>query len=107
MTVHPYSKRFYRAHGLNGTDTSGAVPAGKIWIVRDIDSYSSSGASPQVWWVKLNTTGIPFATFKLAAFSQDGVQWRGRQVLVEGEVITIDTNTYTVDIMISGYELSA
>jgi hypothetical protein len=43
----------------------------------------------------------------VSAASSDSVQWRGRHVLVAGESFFVNPNGNTIDVTISGYELTA
>jgi hypothetical protein len=84
------------------------VPAGKRWVVRDIDAYVSTLSSPAIFFFETDDDIGGFPTFyagKVDAASQDSVQWRGRQVLLAGQTLRVNPNGNTIDVRISGYEL--
>jgi hypothetical protein len=111
VAIPIYSKRFWFQQGLSVPTNSAPVPAGKIWIIRDIDIYMNTGTSPGNVYVSIVNTGLGiypcFYLGKVTSASKDTVQWRGRQVAYGGEAIYIDPSGSTVDVTISGYELSA
>jgi len=98
-----YSKRFIAASGITA-EVSETVPAGVIWILRDVDIYCNAplggsrffleGSIHQTLWSAVTNPN-----------SINAVGWRGRQVLVSGESFYVRADTPT-DVTISGYELS-
>lgn len=105
-----YSKRMFCAAGVTSVTYAGPVPTGKVWIVRDIDAYTSAGISSVIFFFSMTPAGGGAPAFfagKVSAGSSDTVQWRGRQVIPAGEYIQINPNGATIDATISGYELDA
>lgn len=105
----PYSKLLAEGTGSD-TDPPSTylVPAGKVWIVRDIDAYSNAGLADAVLYVKDIVPGYLFAIAKVAVGSQNVVQWRGRQVLDAGaQGLEVASNAGSWTWRISGYELDA
>jgi hypothetical protein len=98
-----YSTQFAAVGGITVPNNFGPVPAGHRWVVRDIDVYASTGASAMTGFAEIN--GVAFAFIKVSGFSQDGVQWRGRQVLMPGDVLTLNPAGQASDWCVSGYDL--
>lgn len=101
-----YSSRLYRVSGLNGGSGTITVPAGEVWIVRDVDAYSGAvvgtvtvrfldiDTGGTIWE---NTGGINTATY---------ASWRGRQVFEAGDSFAFSASDLS-DIRASGYKLLA
>jgi hypothetical protein len=108
MSQRVYSVRHFSAGGLTaGAGTVGpVVPAGFVWVVRDIDALEITGSTPAQMEV-LNPNFQPF-WFIDRNFPQVGAnfQWRGRQVFQAGEQIGFKAFSGTWSIMCSGYSLT-
>lgn len=102
-----YSVRLFQALGLSpGTVVAYTVPAGYRAILRDIDLYSSAGVSNSEIYIE-GALGQTIFHAEVAATTQDSPQWRGRQVLYEGETISVNVGgASSWDVTISGYELT-
>lgn len=100
--MRAYTKRLYFAIET-ARSVSAAVPAGMIWVVRDIDCVPGMdvamtvavGVAPGLWfWVAHldNLSGVRHG------------QWQGRQVLEAGEMLDVYA-TAQATFMVTGYEL--
>lgn len=98
-----YSTRFLEEVGLDGL-ASYTVPAGFTAVLRDLDAYNASGiAVGRIFLLGHLGQTIWFA---VSAEEQDTYQsWRGRQVLLEGEKFTVNTEVHW-DVTVSGYLLT-
>jgi len=100
-----YSAVFYAASGISSPVTMFTVPAGEVWVVRDIDAYNNAGASmSDIYFVDSVSNGT-FFYGKVAAASKDTVQWRGRQVFTFGGGAYVNPNGSNWDVRVSGYRL--
>ena len=101
-----YSNRLIEEKGLSGPATF-VVPAGYIAVIRDLDVYYGNqlfpayarliGAANQKLWSVSNSIG-----------SESYAQWRGRQVFLAGETITVSVDEGgEADVTLSGYLLIA
>lgn len=83
------------------------VPAGLVYVVRDIDVRCDSASSGDTL-VVFNQVGGFLRVFvhdpAINGFSQE---WRGRQVFAEGETVQVESFQGSWDVAISGYGLSA
>lgn len=107
MARSVYSLRIYSgvvdpAAGIVGP----IVPAGLIYIVRDIDINGVTGAVGDVMTVQNPTLGNLFIVRVTTARSGDNWQWRGRQVYAEGEKVGSESFVGTFHVCISGYMLT-
>jgi hypothetical protein len=100
-----YSKRLLQAGGLTGS-VSATVPDGKIWILRDLDCVVHSG-DPGV--IVLHGAGGQDIYIGDTATTSTTLWygWRGRQILVAGETVTIEVAAGNWDATLSGYELTS
>lgn len=99
-----YSARFVSENGA-GTTTSVEVPAGEIWVVRQIDVYSDVplGVDSGQCFVGIET--IPFFWCTTGPDTTTHNTWTGRQVLNAGEALTVYADDH-VAVTISGYQLT-
>lgn len=98
-----YSTQFIVEHGLNGT-AAFTCPSGLVMVVRDMDIWNGAGGissaflkggAGQAIWARHWATG-------------DGAsheEWRGRQVILEGQDVSVQTDL-AMDVSVSGYLLS-
>ena len=98
-----YSTRFYESGSLNGVATIGTVPAGFIWIVRDISFFLDAIGGPYGTFISDGGGGVVF--YELLSSGSPYAHWEGRQVLLEGDTLYATTNAQTA-VMVSGYVLS-
>ena len=98
-----YSVRFYE--GRNVTGGTFTVPAGVIWIVRDVDAFFGGGLAGGALDV-VGTLGQTFAWFPFTGLTAAAFQWRGRQVFNPGDVWGF-TSGQGIDLTLSGYSLIA
>lgn len=104
-----YSVRMYGGPvTTTGGVQLGQVPAGKVWIVRDI-SVSNVSPNPmnQIIIYVLLTAGNADVYRAPGIPARGSVQWQGRQVLNPGEELWYYATETTARVMISGYELTA
>lgn len=108
MASPVYSTRFLQRQNLTGIALY-TVPEGMVAIVRDADIFdgSSEGGDSYVLQItradETNTTTIDQFESSLT----DKIhQWRGRQVLNEGDVLSA-TVAVGMDVTVSGYLLTA
>jgi len=97
-----YSTSFFA--GQNETAFDLVVPAGVVWIIRDIDAFFGGGVSGAAanW---LNPTGGTFAYFPFVGLESSAFEWRGRQCFQPGEHFAFVSGE-GVDVMVSGYVLT-
>lgn len=110
MAFSVYSKAFFDETGLTvGAHSIGPVPAGFVWVVRDIDSYNDGVTSAAVagWSLSSVSGGAPFAGVP-SGWAQCGqfYQWSGRQVIDEGDELALEAFGSGWSVRISGYQLT-
>lgn len=101
-----YSKLLCSAHGLTGVTDHllFTVPAGRVWILRDLDLTLTGGAPGNIFL--LDEDAVQFAQW-LGVAANTYIPWRGRQVFAAGSELHLFTNGGTWDLRGSGYDLSA
>lgn len=105
-----YTKLLFAYLWFTGSSqTFGPVPAGKVWIVTDIDvsveaeisndfgSFTFADIFGRSIYRLVTPMIFPGKTFT----------WRGREVFVAGEEGTVATTNFVASARINGYELSA
>lgn len=103
MALNVYSVLMFQEHDLSGDSVVLTPPAGKLWVVRDIDVVNGEllnnilffGALDQVIWAHSFGGTIAF----------DYASFRGRQVIQPGGTCRFHS-TAALDVTMSGYELS-
>lgn len=108
MASAVYSLRLFAAGGLtSAAGTVGpVVPAGLVYVLRDIDALEITGTRPAEWFLA-GQTGVSIVNFFISAAADPGnTQWRGRQVYNTGERIGFTVATGTWSIAASGYQLT-
>lgn len=103
-----YSLRIFATGGLSpGAGLVGPiVPAGLVYVVRDIDVVETSGTNGTILEFQGQTLG-PLTYFERTA--ADGLgrgSWRGRQIYNEGEQVGFKALSGTWSISCSGYQLT-
>lgn len=105
MTSPVYTRRLLAASQLAGAATA-TVPAGRVWIVTDINGIARSQVGPHAE-VYAAVGNILFSYLESLDSDHPMMQWRGKQVLVAGEVLTVNGAGGTVDVTVIGYDLTA
>ena len=98
-----YSTQLYSNGSLNGVDTLSPVPAGYIWIVRQVTFFAAT-VSPAGCFANINGGGMIF--YGEVTASAPYIDWSGRHVLEAGDELSITTNVSTL-VLVSGYVLTA
>lgn len=108
MTRAVYTTRFYGGLLSNSIINVGPVPAGVIWVIRDITMLNEQG-----WPEPLNGGGVlDQHNFPLlwtsGAEAEPGhtYHWDGRQVLFETETLRVIAEDAAWAFRISGYVLT-
>lgn len=101
-----YSKRF----GVGSGPRSGVVatvPAGKVWVVTNVDYASGGYATTTLVMVGINNV-ITFLMDQVPASANPISRgWVGREVLYPGEGLLLFIQPNGVTASINGYELTA
>jgi hypothetical protein len=103
-----YSTQFVAGTGLTATTVSvGPVPAGEVWILRDVDAYANTGLTSRVDVNVRGSVGQTIAYLEFPPSTQASKQWTGRQVINPGESFGYQIGGLdAVDLTISGYRLT-
>jgi hypothetical protein len=101
-----YSHRFFAQGGVSSVVSIGPVPDDEVWIVRDVDMFAGKQIEGAEIYLALQDVANFFA-FNFGEEVQTWVQWNGRQVFEPGDYINIAVTVGNVDVMMSGYKLSA
>jgi hypothetical protein len=105
-----YSTKFYEAFYVPaGSASSGPVPDGFVWVVRDIDLTTGGEIYAYLGGISIFTDvgGPLYQVYAPGAYGASYYAWRGRQVLEAGDRITLATADSVWIARISGYTLSA
>ena len=98
-----YSHRFFAGKGV-ASQIDEHVPAGVLWIVRDVDVYCNAplgGAR----FTFMGELGQAIWTAVWAPNTTSAQQWRGRQVFETGTLFSVKADEPT-DVTVSGYVLT-
>lgn len=103
-----YSLRIFASGGLSpGAGTVGpVVPAGLVYILRDIDAFCSTAASGDNFVVFSQVGGVLWDLLLPTTPEGTGFQWRGRQVYAAGEQVGFRSFQGTWAVAASGYQLT-
>src|SRR5579864_3139287 len=103
-----YSIRIFATGGLTAAaGTVGpTVPAGLVYVLRDIDAYETTGTVGANFVVLNQTRGWLWGGFRATSSALETPQWRGRQVYAEGEQVGFLVGSGTWAIAASGYQLT-
>lgn len=108
MARDVYSLRIFATASL--TAASGTVgphvPAGFIYVLRDIDVVEISGSGTGVMQVQAQTLGVLWVFQRGSTLASAYGSWRGRQVYAEGEQVGFTVGSGTWSIAASGYQLT-
>lgn len=108
MAPPVYSLRIYAAGALtSGVGTVGpVVPAGLIYVLRDIDITRSTTGSTDQMDVFNPLGGVLWNLVPAVLDGGSNAHWRGRQVYIAGEQVAFRVFSGTWAVMASGYQLT-
>lgn len=108
MASAVYSLRIFAHGGLvaAGGKVGPIVPAGLIYVLRDIDVRETTGAAGADMFVFNQVGGILWLPIQPPAGQLPAWQWRGRQVYAEGEQVGFQAFAGTWSVAASGYQLT-
>ncbi|MFZ0169913.1 MAG: hypothetical protein WAL64_10955 [Candidatus Dormiibacterota bacterium] len=102
-----YSQRLFAISNLTPVGKVGpVVPAGVVWVVRDIDIVCTS-FTPGDELAIFNQVGgyLLFLRIPASPTIFDNA-WRGRQIYATGEQVAVESFVGAWDVAISGYQLT-
>jgi hypothetical protein len=105
-TSKPYSIRFGAWSAISAA-VSVVVPAGVVWILRDVDLVDSSITTGDFCNVEGHLNQSIFFARNQTATPGPWFEWRGRQVFNAGEHITVAPGAGAWHATLSGYQLVA
>lgn len=108
MAREVYSLRIFASGGLSvaAGQVGPIVPAGFVYVVRDIDALELTGVSGgQLQLISQVGTVVWFAG-GLPGPAAGNWSWRGRQVYNEGEQVGFKSGAGTWSMACSGYQLT-
>lgn len=103
-----YSQRFFAFAGATPVGPVGPiVPAGFVFVVRDIDAVVRSSGTAQLE-ILGQVVGqlIALWSYPQSPVPDNNFEWRGRQVFGVGERVGISVLSGSWDVAISGYQLT-
>ena len=106
MAAPVYSKALVSLASFVGTFDA-TVPAGRTWIIRDIDAREDTGSATAFLFVKNVAGGILWIHQVGSAINDSNAEWRGRQVFPSGSVLELQASGGSWGIQVSGYDLSS
>jgi hypothetical protein len=108
MAQPVYSQRLYAHASQTSADgTLGpVVPAGFVYVLRDVDLFCSSGLVNDVLWIENQVGGILIQCIVTSSPFNTDFAWRGRQVYAPGETVGFQVGTGTWAVAASGYALT-
>lgn len=90
--------------GLSIVTPEIAPPPGMIWVVREVDVYSSAPVTPSNLFLEDAVTGGAWWHVNVSPTQAGSSQWQGRQVFgPRGFVVNPSTGSW--DVRICGYQL--
>jgi hypothetical protein len=92
-------------HGTTSV-VSLSVPAGFVYVIRDLDVFLTAGISDATGYLK-GSSGQAIFYFTQTALNSGYHSWRGRQVFEAGESFSFDPGGDAMDFTLSGYKLTA
>lgn len=102
MTVPVYSSRFGFQKNTTAW-TSSSVPAGHVWVVRDISGLYDGLLGTDVVFALGN---VGFFSAQFVATVNGPFHWEGRVVMLEGDHLDTSGGPDGIDFVISGYDLT-
>jgi hypothetical protein len=102
-----FSRVLAHLEALPGGSTAFTVPAGRVYVVRDIDWYQSQVAAAAVIRASEGIANLFWFAGAMPVTRYSGFQWRGRQVFQAGMVLQLWADASTTIARVSGYEFSA
>lgn len=108
MARDVYSLRIYAAADLLAStgEVGPVVPAGFVYVVRDIDVRENLATAGAYIFVKNPVGGILWIHQVDATVNGSVGQWRGRQVYAEGEQVGFQVSSGDWAVTCSGYQLT-
>lgn len=103
-----YSQRFFAGAAASPVGPVGpVVPAGFVWVVRDVDAVvRSSGTAQMELLGQVAGQILVLWSYPQSPVPDNNFTWRGRQVFAEGERVGINVLSGNWDVGISGYQLT-
>jgi hypothetical protein len=103
-----YSLRIFATGALSpGAGTVGPiVPAGLVYVVRDIDAFDDTAGASDNLIVFNQLSGVLISWQGPSLAANGNYSWRGRQVYNEGEQVAFRAFVGTWAIACSGYQLT-
>jgi hypothetical protein len=103
-----YSQVVIDQHSSSDLSASYLVPAGYVFIVRDMVAFSSTTTSTGGVVVQSSGSGAFLWYVGTPAGATETLQWQGRQVIEGGDTVTCDVyGAAGTSIRVSGYLLSS
>jgi hypothetical protein len=100
-----YSLRIYSGTPSPSGSTV-VVPAGLLYVIRDIDAVLESGSGTCVIYAQMGASAVFWYATSDPATQPRWQSWRGRQVAYTGENITFVGASGTWGLNVSGYQLT-
>jgi hypothetical protein len=105
-----YSTRFIAQAGLSGTGSSVVVPAGRVYVVRQLTMYSSPLLAQVAAFFEDDATGAALFSSRFTPDAGGWVGFYGALVFEEGNGFHFQVNSSTgdaADVYAGGYDLQA
>jgi hypothetical protein len=111
VTRNVYSAELYSDELFTpGSSVSDEVPAGFVWVVRDISVYliqpDLTGAPPNFAWWRDSFVNCFWSVDGAYTQTPRTYHWEGRKVLTEGQFLTFATSAGESDVCACGYILT-
>lgn len=109
MAQAVYSKQLWVLDNVTGFITGPSVPAGKVWILRDIMVINFQDQTMPVgpFWVGSTNVRFIFAMGNGRMHGFTPVEWHGRVVLNAGEQLHVSLTGPFWCVYVGGYELTS
>jgi hypothetical protein len=105
-----YSRRFLAQAGLSGTGGSVTVPAGRVYIVKQLTVYSSPLLGVCTVFFEDDSTGAALFANRFTIGASGSVFFYGAMVFEAGQGFHYQVNSTGIDaadVFASGYDLSS
>lgn len=108
MARDVYSIRIFAHASLTsaGGTEGPVVPAGLVYVLRDIDIVELSGSGTAAFQVLNPLAGVLWVYQRASTLDSAYAGWRGRQVYGPGEQVGFEAASGTWSVMASGYQLT-